>query len=139
MGDEYLRADPRRRRNAVRLIGAVIVFGCLVLGFGLPAAIRAANASVYPRRWLCLGFITVVGLLVIPVLFAARGNMKRGLASIDTQQFPAPGTPVLRDTRILRGPAATAFGKVQLALGTILGVAGLALGAISAYAMWLLW
>jgi hypothetical protein len=121
--EDIVRADPVRRRRALLLLPII-----LVVGVGMLAA--APRATRMLLVWLqesphgreravvaMLGFAAPFTLLAWVIGF---DSVRRSLHTLRARQFPPPGTPVLRDTPVLRGRTAQMLGVVGLALGTLL-------------------
>ena len=136
---DIIPADPRHRRVVVVAAVVAVLALILALRWGLPALLAGVQSGQYRQRWLCIGFVCVVGALVAPVLIAARMHARNGRRAQESAQFPPPGTRVLADTRVIRGARAVQLGKIQFGLGVLLGVCGVMLGGLAAYALWVLW
>ena len=134
----FLPADLRHRYQAlVTLVGASAL-GAITIGWLWPMArlwlLEERAAGRIPARAICLGFLVLVGLLALPVIFVGVSVMRTGQSAIALQQFPPPGMKVIRDTRVLRGVRAVTLGRAQRVLGLLLILCALALFGLSTYA-----
>jgi hypothetical protein len=116
----FLRTDARQRRNLALLIAATIALAALFFFFGLPRLdrwIRTGNTMASLHRFGVVCDV-LAALLLLSAAWAA-GYARRVLRS---NQFPPPGTWVLRDTRLRHGAAARlrAWGLVFVAAGCAL-------------------
>ena len=116
----FLRTDARQRRNLALLIAGMVVFAALFFFFGLPALIKWVHAGNTAASLHKLGVVCdVLAALLLLTAAWAFGYARRVLRS---DQFPPPGTWVLRDTLLKRGAAARirAWGLVVVAVGCAL-------------------
>jgi len=135
---EFLAPDPRLRLYALLMVLAAVVLGAALINWGLPALIHMVATGQVRKRWLCLGFVLFVMLLVGPVILIGFRHRAEGRRVIATQQFPPSDKRVLVRTAVVRGTRAVTLGKAQNALGTALIVLALALLGLTGYAAFLL-
>jgi hypothetical protein len=116
----FLRTDARQRRNLALLIAGMLVFAALFFFFGLPrltAWVHTGNTAAVLHK---LGVVCdVLAALLLLTAAWAVGYARRVLRS---DQFPPPGTWVLRDTPLRRGAGARmrARGLMVVAAGCTL-------------------
>lgn len=107
---EIQRADPQRRRQAIVVLALVAVIGAgaiiaLQNWFTELQHLPAENASELKHSlFTALAWSTGTGCFA--VLTLALHMWRIGTRTKATMQFPPPGTRVVRDTVVLRGPAA---------------------------------
>jgi hypothetical protein len=100
----FLRTDARQRRNLALLMTAMVLFAVSFFFFGLPrltAWVHAGNTAAVLHK-LDVVCDVLAALLLLTAAWAT-GYARRVLRS---DQFPPPGTWVLRDTPLRRGTAA---------------------------------
>jgi hypothetical protein len=133
-----LRADPRYRFRALATLACVTAVGAVSIGWLLPMVemwlLQERSAGRIPGRAICLGFVGLVALLALPVSLVGLNVMRMGRRAMEYKQFPPPGTKVIRDSRILRGPHAVTLARAQRVLGFLLVLCALALLGLSSYA-----
>lgn len=117
---DILRSDPAQRRNVQWLIATMVAAALLLFLFGLPALkrwINVADGTVMLHR-MSLVFYGLGDLLLATAAYASWYARR----IFGSQQFPPPGTWVMRDTRVLRGDAARARGwwVLTCAIGFVL-------------------
>lgn len=131
---DIIAADPRLRRFALLMVLAGVIVGAMLLQWGLPALSGMAATGQIRKRWICLGFLGVLILLVGPVVFVGFQIRARARQIITAEQFPWPNARLMMPAKVLRGAQAVAIGKLQIVLGTALIVLATALFALSSYA-----
>jgi hypothetical protein len=138
----FIAADRRHRSWAIFTLVFGTVLGALILGWLWPMArswlLEERGAGRIPSRAICLGFLGLVGLLAVPVIYVGLNVIRLSTRVIAHQQFPPPGMKVVRDTRILRGSRAVTWGRAQRVIGSLLILCATALFGLSAYAASLL-
>jgi hypothetical protein len=124
--NEVRKADPAARRRAVRVaILAAALGGLLISGFDhfrepFREWLASEPAETARRAKLVLSvsiFVLSVPLIAFAIylwLFAAK--------VLRAQQFPPPGYRVIRDTTVVRGPAAVTRGHAMQVLAVCLGI-----------------
>jgi hypothetical protein len=128
---EIQRADPTARQRLVAQFALIVAVGGIVLLLAehlRPAVLAWVMADAGPgagRR-----AVLVVGLLGVacaPVAGFAVFLCRLGARVHTAQRFPLPDTRLVRDTRVLRGTAAAARGRLLQAIGAGLLLATVAL------------
>ena len=131
---EVRKADPAARRQALVLV----VFGAAV-GAVLILAFERSRTPL--REWLLsepgdlgrrvrLALLLAAALLAAPLAAFAVYFWSLGTSVVQAKEFPPPGYRVVRDTRVVAGPAAVLRGR---------GLKALALGLVATSALlWLL-
>lgn len=120
------KADSIARRQAALLLVAGAVIGALLI-FGLE------RYRVPLREWIAAEpggsasrlklLLLLAGGVLAPMLAFSAYLWVLGRKVARAQQFPPPRHRVVRDTPILRGPAAVTRGRVLMGLGLCLGLA----------------
>lgn len=138
---EIQRADPAAQRREL-----VLVAVALAVGLGLLAALATARPEL--ERWLTgnaellaarPGLVAGAAfVLVLPLCAFAIYLWRLGARVIASGRFPPPGTPVLRDTRVLDGAPARQRGRLIQGLAALLLATSLAVPATLWYAFWAL-
>jgi hypothetical protein len=123
---EIQKADPDARRQAILVIvlGAALG-GLLISGFeNFREAFGEwlASEPAETARRAKLAITLSVFVLSAPAIVAAIYFWLLGSKVLRGQQFPPPGFRVIRDTPIVRGPAAVTRGHVIQVLAVCLGV-----------------
>jgi hypothetical protein len=123
---EIQKADPDARRQAILVIvlGAALG-GLLISGFeNFREAFGEwlASEPAETARRAKLAITLSVFVLSAPAIVAAIYFWLLGSKVLRAQQFPPPGFRVIRDTPIVRGPAAVTRGHVIQVLAVCLGV-----------------
>lgn len=120
------KADPQARRKAVLtlLAGALVGAG---LFFLLEFFIGNANLWIESNAMLLiqhhyLSFLIML-LLVSPIIWLCIYLIRFAEKVINTQRFPPPATPVIRDVRVLEGRQAVVRGRLVQALCWIIVLA----------------
>ena len=126
-------ADPTARKKAILLLAVGTVFGVLIL-----SAIDWYQADF--ERWFIEGpehpegkftwILIAFALVSLPLLFAGVYFWRMGRLVIDTQRFPPPGIPVIRDTPILSGKDAVVRGRIFQLGAFFLGGSGIVIPVI---------
>ena len=134
---EIVAADPRLRRLALLGVLGVALLGAATTVWLLPALtstlLRARLEGRITVPIACYLFLAlmllIAGLVIAFATYAIRfgGRVRAGAL------YPPPGTRVIRDTRVVRGPVAVLIGRVQVWLGYALVLCALALIALSIY------
>jgi hypothetical protein len=140
--DEFVRADPRMRW----LAAAVVAVGAAVGAAGIlwlnPLLQRAAEQGIGPlpptTRAMCWLFLGLVTLLSLPVVAFGVYAIRVGARVRTEGRYPPSAMKVVRDTRILVGPAAQLLGKGQVVIGAVLIVCAVGLVTVTAYGVMML-
>ncbi len=129
MNDEIIYADPKLKQR-IPMFVALFVCVLFALVFG-----------VWPhaRTWLLDQDLATMVMVLQIVLFAIFAGLlplaiiffNLGWRILASNRFPPPGTMVIRDTPLLRGPAARVRGMVLLLLTSILA-------SVAFYGCWIL-
>ena len=129
---------PRVRRQGLAVVGAILVWGSAIIGFGLAGG--AAGGSAGPMLWAALAFLAAGGAADM-VSAAFRSTILQEAASDDLRGrlqgvffVVVAGGPRLADT--VHGAAAAAVGTtIAAAGGGVLVIAGvlLAVAAVPAF------
>ena len=137
---EFIRADPRHRRNALVMFIASTIVCAFIIGWGWPMfrdwLLEGKATGRIRGLWICLGFLGFVGLISLGVTWFGMYTLRLAGRAMAHGQFPPPGTKVIRDTRILRGREALAIARVQRFLGTLLILCAVVLFGLSTYVAW---
>lgn len=131
------RADPIARKQAVLVVAIGTIIGTvLILGF--------ERLQVPLREWILsepgsssqrvkVVFLIMAAVLLAPLLALAAYFWRLGRRIVRKQQFPPPMHRVIRDTPIIRGPAAVFRGRVLGSLAVCLAIAA---GLLSLVLWW---
>lgn len=118
------KADPVARRKAIRgiLIGALVG---AVLFFLLQGMVGNINQWLESHAEFLVEHHYLAFLLMLipvaPIIVLSGYLIKHANKIVKTQRFPPPGTPVIRDVRVIEGRSAVLRGRVaQLLLWIIL-------------------
>ena len=135
--NEVQKADPEARRQAILVIviGAALG-GLLISGFDYlrePFAGWLASEPAQTARRARLAMSIAVFVLAAPAIAAAIYFWLLGARVLRAQQFPPPGFRVIRDTPIVRGPAAMTRGHSIQVLAVCLG---LSTGVLCLFIWW---
>lgn len=110
--DEIRKADPAARRRAALLAVVALAIGALVIllleRYRIPLrdwALADREASLERVRLIILLF---AALMLAPLLGLAAYLWSLGTRIRRAGEYPAPGLPVTRDVRVVRGAAAAA-------------------------------
>lgn len=129
-------ADPKARRNALAaLVATAGVGAALIAGRSWYSEPVATWLLEDPALTQSRGRLLLLGagaLLVLPLGFFAVYLWRLGSRVVASREFPPPGALMLRDTEIVSGNAAVAYGRGLRALAVFLVVASLGL----AVAVW---
>lgn len=133
MGD-IQRADPRTRRTAVIFIAAAAVVGLVLIAatqsqLGALQRFLAENPAEI-RANLQIITWTLIAAVVGPVFAANVYLWRLGSRIIASGVFPPPGMPVIRDTIVLRGTAATNCGRLLKILAAVMCAAATGLAVM---------
>jgi hypothetical protein len=123
-----------RLRSAAGLSFAALVVACALSLWALQGwlAGMAHAAAPVAQRQLLGAFAWLIGVSCVSVLTLAAYLWRTGARVLAAAQFPPPGMRVLRDTAIVRGPAALRRGRVMQGMGAVLVLCCLAL-AVAAW------
>lgn len=137
MDQEIRRVDPEHRRRAIVLLtifyAAAAVFGVGFIGWGRPW-LQDCLAALEPHRALRL-LSWALSLACLSFLPLAAFIYFQGHKIIVSACYPAPGTKVIRDTEVIRGPRAVSRGRLLVKIAWLL--AALALLAAAYLPYWL--
>jgi hypothetical protein len=126
------RSDPKLRRVALVVVAAVVIAGIASLAAmqhwfaglkELPAAVAQAQ--------LLSAFAVSFGTVCAAVLWLAASLWRSGTLVRRVEQWPLPGTRVIRDTRVLRGSAAVSRGRLMQAAGAVLFVCAVCVAVVA--------
>jgi len=124
--NEIQKADPDARRQAILVIVLGAALGGLLISgfehFREPYSEWLASEPAETARRAKLAITISVFVLSAPAIVAAIYFWLLGAKVLRAQQFPPPGFRVIRDTPIVRGPAAVTRGHVIQVLAVCLGV-----------------
>ncbi|MGH9721417.1 MAG: hypothetical protein ACRD8O_14505, partial [Bryobacteraceae bacterium] len=125
-----------RRRTILALVLAAALGGLLISGFEhfrepLREWLASDPAETAHRARLALAVSVLI--LSAPVIALAIYFWRFGAKVLRAQQFPPPGFRVIRDTLIIRGPAAVTRGHAIQILAVCLGVAA---GVLCLFIWW---
>jgi hypothetical protein len=125
---EIQKADPAARRQALLVVlCAAAIGGLLISGFEhLRDPFREwllSEPSETARRGKLAVYVSAF-VLSAPLIAFAVYLWLLGARVLRAQQFPPPGFRVIRDTPVVRGPAAVTRGQVIQVLALLLGVGG---------------
>ncbi|TAH47785.1 MAG: hypothetical protein E6Q43_05605 [Dokdonella sp.] len=130
MADEILRADPRLRRKTLITIGFATILGLIALAMFrswlTEIGTLPGNDLLIARLRRMIG-IALTGSAICLALLAWYA-VHQSARIRKARQWPAPGTRVMRDTRIRRGDAALRISRQLNALGITLLAFCIALG-----------
>lgn len=108
-----LRTDPETRKKAFCLIGVITLMGMAVIYWGLPR-FKAYIFTLPPGKAIqILGM--VMSLLFLSLVPLALYLYRIGRKTLGSNQFPPPGTKVVRDTVVQTGHAARRRGLILIA------------------------
>ncbi len=128
MSEEIVRADKSYRRKFFTWHAIFILFGAVVIVWGLPwleEYLRQANpktAAGILKGWFIFAFLSI-----IPI---ALYMLSLGRKVIKHERIPLPGAKVLIDTRPIVGKKATVRGRVLVGVSLLLVAFGLS-GALT--------
>ena len=129
-------ADPKAPPNALAaLVAPAGVGAALIAGRSWYSEPVASWLLEEPALTQSRGRLLLLGaraLLVMPLAFFALYLWRLGSRVIASREFPPPGALMLRDTEVVGGHAAIAYGRALRALAVFLVVASLGL----ALAVW---
>jgi hypothetical protein len=136
---EIRRADPHARRRALLIIagGAIVGAGLIWAWDQFRPDLHAwlvAEPGARSRR-LGVLLLAVAAVVVVPLVGFAVYLWRLGSRILRERQFPPSGWTVVRDTAILRGPAAARRGRVVRGAAALLLVAATVLALL----LWRLW
>jgi hypothetical protein len=135
--DEIIRADPRARKTALAIVLVGAVVGAAAIGWLGPALERWTPLSDEPLpseiRLACWVFLGLVTLLALPVAAFGLYAIRIGRLVREAGRYPPQGMRLVRDTRVLVGPAARLMGKGQILIGAVLIVCSILLVLVSTY------
>jgi hypothetical protein len=133
---EIQRADPQKRRQVLAIVLAVALVGAaLIVAFQqYRPELDAWLSGIWPESRRRFGIVlAVMAMLACAPLFGLAIYLWfLGGRVIRAQRFPLPGTPVVRDTPVLRERAAILRGRVMRAFAAAFAFA--ALGML--FALW---
>ena len=125
------RADPAARRRAVVMVGLLTIAGAVAL-------VAFERYRIPLQDWFSSRRDDVayrMGLVLVMIALAAAGPLlglsfylwSLGARICRVKEFPPPGYRVIRDTAVVRGPAALSRGRglQLLAVGLALAAGGL--------------
>lgn len=118
VSQEVIRADPRQRIRALVLFSCVLALIGGVLYVTVPDVQRLGTAPLRAEfRWYL-----IVSTLLGGALAAAAGLRIGHLCwrTLQSRQYPPPGTRVIRDTLVRRGAPAERIAWIGLALVAVL-------------------
>jgi hypothetical protein len=124
--NEVQKADPETRRKAILVfIFAAALGGLLISGFDhirepFRAWLVSDPAETARRARLALSVSILV--LSVPAIASAIYFWLLGRKVLVAQQFPPPGSRVVRDTPVVRGAAAVTRGHAIQVLAVCLGM-----------------
>lgn len=118
------RADPDYRRRVLGCIVLAAALGTLALQFGVPLLEEHLRKQTPEEALANIRLILLV--LLLPVFPLGVSLVITALKVLLTGSFPAPEARVIRDTTIIRGPAAQRIGALIGVAGLILAVASIA-------------
>ncbi|NOT54992.1 MAG: hypothetical protein HOP18_10335 [Deltaproteobacteria bacterium] len=124
-----LKADPRLQR--VAWVTVTVLIGCGAFGIlflrEFLAHIEALTAHAPEERIQQLITLLKILLVIKGISFIGFGTFsaQRALRTIHTDQFPPPGTRVIRDTLVVTGRAAQRHGKGLLVLSVVVITSGI--------------
>src|SRR6266567_2762528 len=116
------KADQETRKKAFILLGVITVIGAIVIQFGLPRLTGYMHSL--PLNEAIQLFIIVTTLPFISIIPIAIYCYRIGRKVIASNQFPPPGSKVIRDTKVLTGLAARRRGLTLVALSSLMMVIG---------------
>lgn len=109
------KADPQARRKAIMnlIIGALVGTGLFFLLEYLVGNVNfwIQSNAVYLVEHHYIAFLAML-LLVSPILWLTIYLIRFTRQIIRTERFPPPGTPVIRDVRVLEGKLAVRRGRL---------------------------
>lgn len=118
---EMIRADPALRRWALTIVLGMTIFGAIVITY-LPDTLRellalAVRSPEEAGRRATLILLAVVAPATVLGMWAGIDAIRRSRRALRAEQYPAPGSRVVRDTPVLRGRAARIAGTLGVVLG----------------------
>ena len=126
---EIQSADPKARKQALRLIAVLAVVGTLVLLLSgiyqpqLEAWLVSDTVHLQTRlSWI----FSVLIVSLFPLLFAVIYIWRMGSAVSRARRFPPPGFAVVKDTQVVEGRKARSRGILLNVLAVLLGAGTLA-------------
>jgi hypothetical protein len=105
----------------------VIVLVGTVVGALLIALV---DVRQFAPRQLEIALYLLIGLLVLPAFATVVYFWTLGEKIISAREHPPPGMLVIRDTRVVTGDRAVAFGRLIKVLAAGFGVLAVAAGAV---------
>jgi hypothetical protein len=124
---ELQKADPRARRAALIVVAIGTLGGAgLILLFETYRTDVAAWIAADDRR-IRLVIAALVLLTAGPALAMAAYLWRLGHRTIESDRYPPPGLRVVRDTRVVIGPAARRVGRVVQVAASVLAGGGVLL------------
>ena len=136
---EVVRADPALRRRALAILLAAALLGTAAIYWGLPWLELARLQRPGMQRPICITFAAVIVALAVAVITSGFRIAGLGRRTAALQAFPPPGIKLLRDVRRMTGPRAVFIGRGYVVIGWTLVALAVALLALGAYALVLLW
>ena len=137
--DEIVRADPRARKTALAVVVSSAIIGSAGIGWLQPAIERWTLTSNAPLpadlRLACWIFLGLVTLMALPVIAFGVYAIRIGKRVQEEERYPPFKMKLVRDTRLLMGPAAVLVGKGQMVIGATLIACAMLLVAVCAYAV----
>jgi hypothetical protein len=129
---EIIRADPTLRRRALLATAVVVALGLAAITHApsIFQTIAAASTRQSPddaRRHAILLIVLLLGPFTVLAVVGGIDAIRRSVRTLRTELYPPPGTSVLRDTPVIRGPLARVLGVAGAALGCTLLALGLIL------------
>jgi hypothetical protein len=121
---EMIRADPALRRWALAIVLGMTIFGAIVIAY-LPDTLHellalAVRSPEEAGRRATLVLLAVVAPATVLGMWAGIDAIRRSRRALRAEQYPAPGSRVVRDTPVLRGRAARVAGTLGVVLGSAL-------------------
>lgn len=124
---EIVRGDPALRRRMLLLIPLVLLIAVVALATA-PRATRLLvlwlQQSPETSQHAVLAMIGFAAPFTLISYLVGVDAVRRSMRTIRARRFPPPGMRVVRDTRVLQGKMARAFGMAGLSLGVALLTAG---------------
>lgn len=133
MNDDLVRADPRLRRNTLIALGlaAALAVGAILFFQQWLNTVGANSGTdiliLRLRRMIGIGMTGSALCLALLAWYAAHQSSRTKLAG----QWPVPGTRVIRDTAIRRGPAASHIARLLQMTALVLLVLAFSTGYFS--------
>ena len=124
--NEVQKADPDARRRAILALIFAAALGALLISgfdhFGAPFREWLTSEPAETARRAKLALAVSIFVLSVPVIAFAIYFWLFGARVLRAQQFPPPGSRVIRDTPVVRGQAAVTRGHAIQVVAVCLGL-----------------